>query len=280
MINYLSFDIEDWFQVENFKSCISRTDWDTSSLRVIENTELILRILETYNTKATFFVLGWIAKKCPQLIKKINDAGHEIASHGYWHELIYNQTKEKFREDVQSSKKILEDLINKQVVGYRAPSFSVTKKSFWAIDILIESGYKYDSSIFPVSLHSRYGFKGVNSKIIELKEHFLEVPITTFDLFGLRLPFGAGGAYFRLLPYSCFKALFRALNDKNESFVFYLHPWELDVLQPRVNASFFYKFRHYTNIKNTEAKLRRVLCDFKFQPIGKITDEYGKNNKL
>ena len=182
MINYLSFDIEDWFQVENFKSHVSRKDWDNFELRVVGNTRRILALLKTYNTKATFFVLGWIARKCPELVKEIHQQGHEIASHGFGHELVYKQTVEEFEKDIRGSKELLESIINQEVLGYRAPSFSITKDSLWAIDILKKAGFRYDSSIFPVSFHDRYGFEGMNNIPKRFENGLLEIPISTFKV--------------------------------------------------------------------------------------------------
>lgn len=180
--------------------------------------------------------------------------------------MVYNQTKGEFKEDIKLSKAILEGIINKEVIGYRAPSFSITKDSLWAIDILNECGFKYDSSIFPTSFHNRYGLSGINNRTITFKNGMIEFPISTFKVSRLRLPLGGGG-YFRLFPYSYFNLVFNKLNLRGESFVFYLHPWELDEGQPRVNVSLSYRFRHYINIKHTENKLKRLLQNFKFQPF-------------
>jgi polysaccharide deacetylase family protein (PEP-CTERM system associated) len=269
VINYLSFDIEDWFQVENLKSAVSSSDWEKQELRVEGNTEKILEILSESGTKATFFILGWIARKNPALVKKIASAGHEIASHGYAHTMVTGQSPEEFRKDIVLSQEILEDLAQKKVIGYRAPSFSITPASAWALDILKDCGFLYDSSVFPTSLHDRYGFKGMDSSVSKYPNGLVEVPISTFPLFGLRLPLGGGG-YFRLFPYAYFKYAFRALNRRGKSLVFYLHPWELDPGQPRIKLPAFLGFRHYTNLKKTESRLRRLLRDFKFQPIGSM----------
>ena len=271
MTNYLSFDIEDWFHVENFKPYISRENWNTCSLRVPDNTARILDILSCFGIKATFFVLGWVAHKCPELVKSIDAQGHEIASHGFWHNLVYRQTKDEFRKDILLSKKILEGIIQKEVIGYRAPSFSITNESLWALDILRECGFKYDSSIFPTSFHNRYGFHGVNSGGATYANGIVEVPMSTYSFLNTRLPLGGGG-YFRLFPYSYFKVLFKALNRKGEAFVFYLHPWELDENQPHVNACLSYRFRHYVNLKNTQKKFKRLIQDFKFQPLRKVVN--------
>lgn len=266
MTNALSFDIEDWFQVENLRSVIPRGDWDKYELRVERNTLKILEILRKHNTKATFFVLGWIAERCPELVRKISQEGNEIASHGYSHELVYNQTQFQFEEDLLRSKRILEGITGKEVLGYRASNFSITQESIWAIDILKKCGFKYDSSIFPVSFHDRYGFKGVNSRPFVFDNGLVEVPLSTVKVLNVRLPL-AGGGYFRLLPYFYFRYFFKRLNKNGESFVFFLHPWELDPGQPRVNIPLKYRFRHYNNLDKTEIKLRQLLLDFDLRGI-------------
>ncbi len=266
MINALSFDIEDWFQVENLRSAIPRGDWDKYELRVEKNTLKILRILRKYNAKATFFVLGWIAERCPDLVKRISQEGNEIASHGYSHELVYNQTQTQFEEDLLRSKQVLEGITGKEVLGYRASNFSITQESIWAIDILKKCGFKYDSSIFPVSFHDRYGFKGVGSRPFAFDNGLIEVPLSTVKVFNVRLPLGGGG-YFRLLPYSYFRYFFKKLNKNGEAVVFYLHPWEFDFKQPRVDIPYKYKIRHYINLSKTEIKLRQLLSDSDFETI-------------
>jgi len=266
LINALSFDIEDWFQVENLRPLIPRRDWDKYELRVERNTLKILDILRKYKTKATFFVLGWIAERCPKLVRKISREGNEIASHGYSHELVYNQTQSQFEEDLLRSKRILEGIIGKEVLGYRASNFSITQESIWAIDCLKKCGFKYDSSIFPISFHDRYGFKGVSRQTFVFDNGLIEVPLSTVKVFNARLPL-AGGAYFRLLPYSYFRYFYNKLNRNGESFVFFLHPWELDPEQPRVKIPYKYKIRHYLNLNKTEVCLKRLLLDFKFETI-------------
>jgi polysaccharide deacetylase family protein (PEP-CTERM system associated) len=266
MRNALSFDIEDWFQVENMKGAISFKDWDTLELRVARNTERILKILKDKDTRATFFILGWVAQKCPALVKEIADAGHELASHGYGHDLVYNLSREEFREDIRKSKEVIEGLTGRKVLGYRAPSFSITKDSLWALDILKEEGFVYDSSIFPVSFHDRYGFGKCESAPFKWPNGLIEVPLTVYRIRNVTLPL-AGGGYFRLLPYAYFKYFFNKLNAKNERFTFYLHPWEIDPGQPRVKLPHGYRFRHYVNLKMTERSLVRLLSDFRFERI-------------
>ena len=268
----LSFDIEDWFQVENLRGAIERNNWIKEELRVVNNTEKILKILDEYDTKATFFILGWIAEKAPELIYKIHQKGHEIACHGYGHELIYLMEKEEFKKDVKKSKMILKDITGEEPIGYRAPNFSITE---WAIDILKEEGFKYDSSYFPVKLHDRYGninidyeYKENNSKLIQKIEHDLyEVQIPTLNIFNMKIPWGGGG-YFRILPYWIYKkGIEKILNDKG-CFVFYLHPWEIDPEQPKVKGiKLSYRLRHYSGLNKAEHKIKKLLKDFKFISI-------------
>lgn len=269
MRNALSFDIEDWFQVENMKGAISAQDWDRLELRVAKNTERILELLADRDTRATFFVLGWVAERCPGLVRDIAGAGHELASHGYGHDLVYGLAKEEFREDIRRSKALLEDISGQRVLGYRAPSFSITKDSLWALDILKEEGFAYDSSVFPVSFHDRYGFGKCESEPFRWPNGLMEVPLTVYRIGNLALPL-AGGGYFRLLPYAYFKYFFNRLNARNERFTFYLHPWEIDPGQPRVKLPVGYAFRHYVNLKLTEKSLVRLLSDFRFESIHQV----------
>ncbi|MCC6502887.1 MAG: DUF3473 domain-containing protein [Deltaproteobacteria bacterium] len=266
MRNALSFDIEDWFQVENMKGAISPGDWDTLELRVVSNTERILKILRDSGTKATFFVLGWVAERCPALVQEIARDGHELASHGYGHDLVYNLSRDRFREDIRRSKESIESISGRKIHGYRAPSFSITKESMWALDILKDEGFTYDSSVFPVSFHDRYGFDGCSSTPFRWPNGLMEVPLTVYRIKGIALPL-AGGGYFRLLPYMYFKYFFRKLNSRNERFTFYLHPWEIDPGQPRIKLPLSYRIRHYVNLRETEKYLTRLLEDFSFERI-------------
>lgn len=267
MINGLSFDIEDWFQVENLRSACPRDKWETFPLRVSANTEKILALLDEKNQKATFFVLGWIAARAPELVRKIAKAGHEIASHGYNHEIVYRMTPKEFRDDLIASRKILEDLSGQHIIGYRAPNFSITQDSLWALDILKEEGFLYDSSIFPISFHDRYGFKGLKeSKKFSFGNGLQELPITVYRLAGINIPIGGGG-YFRMLPYTLFRQALHNINKQSKPFVFYLHPWEIDHQQPRVRIPFVYALRHYINLRTTYPKLHALLSGFQFQPL-------------
>jgi polysaccharide deacetylase family protein (PEP-CTERM system associated) len=268
----IGFDIEDWFQVENLKGAIDRKAWKEQELRVEENTQRLLQILDEHNTKATFFILGWIAERVPELIFDIASKGHEIASHGCEHELLYEIGKEKFREDVQKSKEILKNITGIIPIGYRAPSFSITD---WAIKILKEEGFIYDSSFFPSDFHDRYGkIEGLkvnpNKGIFEISENFYEVTIPVLKFMNKKIPWGGGG-YFRIFPYPIYKKGIKKILADSSSFFFYLHPWELDAGQPKIRRiKWHYKLRHYTGLKSTEKKLRKLLSDFKFVPVRDI----------
>jgi len=271
MINALSFDVEDWFQVENLKSVVAYDDWDQQELRVVANTEKILRVLKSANTKATFFILGWVAERCEGLMMEIKNQGHEIASHGYSHELVYNMGEEAFDEDIRKSKEILEGFSKKPVIGYRAPSFSITNDSLWALDVLKKNGIKYDSSIFPVNFHDRYGYPMKDSTPFRWPNGLIEIPLSVYRLSKFNLPV-AGGGYFRLLPYAYFKFFLQRLNRNKEVCTFYLHPWELDPDQPKVSLPLNYRFRHYVNLKATENRLANLLRDFKFDRMSVAHD--------
>ena len=213
-------------------------------------------------------MLGWVDERCPALVREIASAGHEMASHGHAHDLVYNLTRDEFREDIKKSKEIIESIARVKIYGYRAPSFSITKDSMWALDILKDEGFTYDSSIFPVSFHDRYGFDKCEPGPFRWPNGLIEVPLTVYRIKGMTLPL-AGGGYFRLLPYAYFKYFFRKLNKRNERFTFYLHPWEIDPGQPRIKLPISYRFRHYVNLNLTEKSLRKLLRDFKFASINK-----------
>ncbi len=267
-IHSLSFDVEEHFQVSAFWSASRRRQWDQFESRVERNTRRIADILAQKKTQATFFVLGWVAERYPGLIKALADQGHEIASHGYGHELITGQTPGMFRDDVRKAKGILEDICGKRVYGYRAPSFSITKDTKWAISILIEEGYLYDSSIFPVR-HDRYGMPDATPTIHLLHTEagcIWEVPPSTTGILGIRLPV-AGGGYFRLFPYPILRQLLKRIERAGHPLVMYLHPWELDPDQPKMQGSCLSMFRHYTNLHKTEDRLRSLLKDFCFTSI-------------
>ena len=266
MNNILTIDVEDYFHVAALANAISVDDWDSIKPRVYENTQKILTTLEKYDSTATFFVLGWVAERFPELVKEIDAMGHEVASHGYSHQLVYNQTPELFYSETSKSKEILENIIGKEVTGYRAASYSITRKSLWALDILCELGFSYDSSIFPV-YHDRYGIADSPSVphmlVSPNGSRIIEYPLSVFKLGSYNLPV-AGGGYFRLYPYWLTRFFYNAINKKDLSFVFYMHPWEIDADQPRIKTNWFSEFRHYNNLDKTENRLIRLLNDFKF----------------
>jgi len=269
--NCLSFDIEEHFQVSAFESPMRRRHWGQFESRVEENTDKLLRLLADNGMQATFFVLGWVAERYPSLVRRIASGGHEIASHGYGHELITSQTPAAFREDIRSAKCILENILSGPVLGYRAPSFSITLDTMWATQILVEEGYGYDSSIFPV-LHDRYGVPSANPEVHQLLTvagPLWEVPPSTVKCLGIRLPV-AGGGYFRLYPYVVLRALLKKLEGRGSSLVMYMHPWEFDPDQPKMEGSLLSRLRHYVNLDKTESKMRALLQDFSFAPIRQV----------
>jgi len=276
--NSLTIDVEEYFQVANFASVISRDDWSRQESRISFQLDKILSILEAKSVKATFFVLGWIAERHIEMIKKIQKAGHEIASHGYGHQLIYDQTPEEFREDLQKSKAILEDIIQEPVLGYRAPSFSITKNSIWALDILMEEGFEYDSSIFPIH-RDRGGLpegERFSYKISNGQRSLWEYPISTVRLINQNFPY-SGGGYFRLLPYCLIKTSVKNTNNEGHPAIIYLHPWEFDPQQPRIKVNSLSRFRHYVNISATAGKLEKLLNDFQFKTMrGLHHEKVGK----
>ncbi|WP_250658256.1 XrtA system polysaccharide deacetylase [Alkalimarinus coralli] len=267
--NALTIDVEDYFHVAALAESIPTSKWDSLECRAENNTDKLLELFASNTVNATFFTLGWVAERYPNIVKKIAAAGHEVASHGYSHQLIYNQTPEVFKEETYKSKVILEDIIQKDVIGYRAASYSITNKSKWALDTLCELGFRYDSSIFPVK-HDLYGIPGSPRWPYKLEtEHgnsIVEFPISTFNIANYKLPI-AGGGYFRLFPYWFTKLGLGSINRVNEPFVFYLHPWEVDPEQPKVQASWFSMFRHYNNLDKCYSRLEQLLNDFEFTTV-------------
>jgi len=265
--NALTVDVEDYFHVSAFADSISRSDWSNHTLRVEHNTHRLLDLFDEHNVRATFFVLGWVAERVTGLVREIASRGHEVACHGYSHQLVYEQSEDVFREETLRSKMFLEDVIQSPVRGYRAASYSITKRSLWALDILAEAGFEYDSSIFPVH-HDRYGIPDAPKypyRLTTPREHSLiEFPLSTASFLGYRLPM-AGGGYFRLYPYPLTRAGLRQINSRaNKPFIFYLHPWEIDADQPRIQASWLSRFRHYNNLDKCESRLRKLMSEFQF----------------
>ena len=263
----MTVDVEDYYHVAAFAKVIDTQKWADYPSRVERNTQILLELFQRKQIRATFFVLGWVAERYPTIVKRIAEQGHEVASHGYSHQLVYSQSPEAFKEETYKSKVLLEDLIQQPVLGYRAASYSITAQSLWALEILTELGFTWDSSIFPIR-HDRYGI--LNSpeqpyQIITQSGKLTEFPLTTAKVLGLSIP-AAGGGYFRQYPYWVSKYLFnRASLNQTRPQIFYLHPWEIDEHQPRVaGAGWFSNFRHYTNIKRCLPRLERLLDDFPF----------------
>jgi len=276
-VNAMTVDVEDYFHVSALSEVISRQDWNRMEYRAERSTERLLELFGERGVRATFFVLGWVTERSPALVRRIHEAGHEIACHGLTHELVYRQTPEVFREETARSKAMLEDLIGAPVLGYRAASYSITSASLWAIDILCELGFRYDSSIFPIA-HDRYGIPGASTRPGPLAASngrtIIEFPLSTAKVFGLRVPV-AGGGYFRLLPYSFTRWALSTINRRDDlPFIFYLHPWEIDPDQPRFAASWLSRFRHYTNLDVCEERLCRLMSDFRFAPVRDVLSQH------
>ncbi|OQW67546.1 MAG: polysaccharide deacetylase [Nitrospira sp. ST-bin5] len=269
-IHCLSFDVEEHFQVSAFWSDERRQQWGQYESRVERNTRLLADLLATHGMKATFFILGWVAERHPDLVKSLAAQGHEVASHGYGHELVTTQSPERFRQDVRMAKKILEDLIGSPVVGYRAPSFSITSETEWALSILVEEGYQYDSSVYDRFHRTEKETRpGEMFQFCTSAGAIWEVPPSTYKALGFQIPV-AGGGYFRLFPYAVSRALLQRLESQGSTLVMYLHPWEIDPQQPRMNGSWLSQFRHYLNLDKTQVRLKQLLADFKFGTIRDI----------
>ena len=275
--NALTVDVEDYFQVSAFAKSVAPNDWDNFSLRVEQNTHKLLDLFDERQIKATFFVLGWVAERVNSLILEIANRGHEVACHGYSHQLVYNQSPDVFRQETIRSKSLLEDIVQRPVRGYRAASYSITRRSLWALDILAEAGFDYDSSIFPVR-HDRYGIPDSPEfpYVLDTPEghKLVEFPLSTAKFMKYKLPI-AGGGYFRLYPYWLSRAGLRQINRKEKPFIFYLHPWEVDPEQPRISASRLSRFRHYNNLDKCEDRLRQLTSDFQFTTVEKVLQNQG-----
>jgi polysaccharide deacetylase family protein (PEP-CTERM system associated) len=264
-MNALSVDVEDYFHVEAFAAQISPDNWSAFPSRVEKNVHLILEIFDKYETKATFFILGWVAESFPDLVRKIANAGHEIACHGYAHQHIRRQTPETFRQDVHRARQFLQDQVQKPVYCYRAPSFSITGATLWALDVLAEEGFRIDSSIFPVR-HDLYGIPDAK-RFPHKRGGIIEFPPATIRRFHNN--FGvAGGGYLRLLPYRFTRWAIKQINDvERQPAMVYFHPWELDPDQPRISAPIKSRFRHYTKLRKMQNKIERLLQDFSFSTV-------------
>lgn len=271
-LNAFTVDVEDYFQVSAFENHVRRTEWDSYASRVESNTRRLLALLDRHEVKATFFVLGWVARRQPRLVREIHAAGHEIGSHGYWHRLIYDQSPDEFRDDVRAARTVLTDITGDDVVAYRAPTFSITNQSLWALDILAEEGFSVDSSIVPVH-HDRYGIPGADYGMHTIDTPFgrmVECPPAVARYGRFNFPVGGGG-YFRLCPLHWTISRLKAINHKRrQPFVFYIHPWEVDPQQPRMDVdSWTSQFRHRVGLASTERKLGKLLGKFRF---GRLCD--------
>jgi len=276
--NAFSVDVEDWFQVSDFEAQVSFSDWDRYESRVERNTRRVLSLLAEFKVKATFFILTWNAERFPGLVEEIAADGHEVATHGYSHRLVYEQGKDLYRRDLEKSQEILRRILGHPVRGYRAPSFSVTAQSMWALDVMLETGIEYDSSIFPVR-DLLYGMPGALRFPFVIhsagSRKLVEFPMTTTRLANRNLPLG-GGAYLRLLPYQYMRWGMRRVNREGEVAVVYLHPWEIDPAQPRLKSRGKRGIStHYVNLGSMEGKLRRLLTDFRFAPVSQVLKDRG-----
>jgi polysaccharide deacetylase family protein (PEP-CTERM system associated) len=267
MVNALSVDVEDYFQVSAMAPYIARSDWDTIPCRVARNVDRLLALFDKQNARATFFVLGWIAERYPEVVRSIVASGHELASHGYAHLRATEQTPEEFLADIVRARKILEDIAGVAVRGYRAPSFSIGTTNLWAFDCIFQAGYRYSSSVYPVK-HDHYGIPDAPRFPYRTRDGLVEIPITTARVLGRNLPAGGGG-YFRLAPYPVSRWAIRRVNERERRpAVFYLHPWEIDPEQPRIReAGLKTRFRHYLNLNRMESRLKQLTSDFRWDRI-------------
>lgn len=274
MLNAFTIDVEDYFQVSAFERDIPRNTWDSFEVRVVDNTYRVLDLLALHGVRGTFFVLGWVAERFPGLVRDIHACGHEIGSHSYWHRLVYQQTPQQFREDLVASRDVLQDTIGNRVTAYRAPSFSIRRDSWWAMEILVEEGFEIDSSVFPVR-HDRYGVPDADRQIHSIDTpagSITEFPLPVKDFGRWRLPVGGGG-YFRLYPRNWTYRWLREINEvHSRPFAFYAHPWEVDPEQPRMQIrSKVSRFRHYVNQGSTHEKLNSMLSRFEFGTMAEVT---------
>lgn len=273
MMNAMTVDVEDYFHVSALASSIKRSDWEHLEFRADASTRMLLDLFDGAGIKATFFILGWVADRHPGLIREISERGHEIACHGWSHELVYRQGRAAFREEARRCKALLEDVTGQRVLGYRAASYSVTNESLWALDDLIDLGFAYDSSIFPIR-HDRYGIPDASTVpglvAAPSGRSIVEFPLSTARVLGQRIPC-CGGGYFRILPYALTRRLLRRINKVDGlPFIFYLHPWEVDPGQPRIRAGWLSTFRHYTNLGACAGRLRDLVSRFRFGPVKEV----------
>jgi len=269
-VHVMSVDVEDYFMVEAFAGSVSRSSWPQWSSRVVANTERVLDLFDRYQVKATFFFVGWIADKFPHLVRDVHARGHELACHSYWHRTVYSLTPQEFRSDTRDAVRAIEDAAGVMVRGYRAPSWSITRNCMWALDILAEEGFLYDSSIYPI-IHDLYGVPGGQRFPHDLKckngMPLKEYPPTTVRLFGQNFP-AAGGGYLRILPLAYTRWVFRQFEDSyRERVVVYFHPWEIDPAQPRIHDKLKSRLRHYSGLNKTMSKLEFLLSRYRFDTL-------------
>lgn len=267
-VHVLTVDVEDYFQVEAFADIVSRESWDRWPCRVEGNTRRVLDLLDEHRAKGTFFFLGWVAERFPGLVREVQTRGHELACHSYWHRTIYSLTPEEFREDTRRAKRVIENAAGAQVMGYRAPSWSISRECLWALEILAEEGFTYDSSIYPIH-HDLYGLPGAKrfpyTHVCENGRQLREFPPATLRLLGMNFP-AAGGGYLRVLPSAYTEVAFRVFErNYGERVVVYLHPWEVDPEQPRIRGKLKSRFRHYTNLRAMTGRLRAALKRHRFE---------------
>jgi polysaccharide deacetylase family protein (PEP-CTERM system associated) len=265
----LSVDVEDYFHVEAFAGCVSRDDWERYPSRVRRNTLEVLSLFAEHGARGTFFVLGWVAERDPQLVREIAAAGHELACHSFAHRQVFALTPEEFRADLRRAKAAIEDAAGAKIFGYRAPTFSIVRRSLWALDILAEEGFLYDSSVFPIH-HDLYGFPDAPRRAYKHScaagGAILEIPMSTVRIAGKNLPVGGGG-YLRLLPMSYTRWAMRAVHEREQQpVVVYLHPWEIDPEQPRIAAGWKSRLRHYTGLGEMKGRLKELLAGGRFAP--------------
>jgi polysaccharide deacetylase family protein (PEP-CTERM system associated) len=276
MINAFTVDLEDWFCSHNLQHAVNYKSWDQQESRVERNTFKLLELLNSRKVIATFFVLGWIAERFPGLVKVIQEEGHEIASHGYAHQLVTAMGKEEFKTDILRSINVLEEICGKKPDGYRAPAFSITRKNKWAFEVLQQAGFRYDSSVYPFTMHPDYGFRNASLAMHYPVKQLLEVPLSCSNYAGIRIPC-SGGAYLRFYPYSLFSHLSRNILNKNRPLIFYIHPWEVDDAPPKVLLPFFKSLRHYYNSSSSVKKIERLLSEFEFTSIQNVINEQQRD---
>jgi polysaccharide deacetylase family protein (PEP-CTERM system associated) len=274
--HFFTVDVEEYFQVKALESAVSREEWLSRPSRLAASIDALIESLDRHNARGTFFVLGWIAEHRPEVVRAIAGAGHEIASHGYWHERVMTLDRDTFREDISSSKKALEDLIGEEVIGYRAPSFSIIPGVEWAFDVLVEEGYRYDSSLFPIRRRG-YGYPGaprIPHVIQRPAGRLAEFPLATTSIFRYPVP-AAGGGYLRQFPLAVIRRAFREASERCEPATFYIHPWEIDPGQPRLSVSVVNRLRHYRGLGNALERIDLILQEFSFVSIASYLPALG-----